>query len=173
VPAAIVIGIGDLYQRDGGVARAVVDLLAGRGLDATLVSSDGETSALVDLMRDRDLVFLVDTVRAEPSHPGRVHRIVVTRPMAARACGAGPHGADVSRAVDQVLDSKHPPRRMVVFAVESADTTPGYGLTAAVAAAARRVADGIAADLPSRESSSPWLNCPAPRFSARYRLPNT
>jgi hydrogenase maturation protease len=151
LPAAIVIGVGDPYRRDDGVGRAVVDLLAGRGLDATLVSCNGRAAALVELMRDRDLAFLVDAVQAEPSHPGRVHRIVVTRPMAARACGAGPHGSDVSRAVALALEAEHPPHRMVVFAVESAETSPGHGLSEAVAAAARRVADEIAAELPSLE----------------------
>jgi hydrogenase maturation protease len=149
LPAAIVIGVGDPHRHDDGVGRAVVDLLAGRGLDVTLVSSNGESSALVELMRDRDVVFLVDAVEAEPSNPGRVHRILATRPMGARACGAGPHGADVSRALQSVLDAEHPPRRMVVFAVESAGTRPGYGLSAAVAHAARRVADEIAAELSS------------------------
>jgi hypothetical protein len=71
--------------------------------------------------------------------------------MAARACGAGPHGVDVSRAVALALSAEHPPRRMVVFAVESADTRPGHGLSEAVAAAARRVADEIAAELPTLE----------------------
>jgi hydrogenase maturation protease len=154
LPAAIVVGVGDPHRRDDGVGRAVVDLLAGRGLDVTLVASDGEASALVELMWDRELAFLVDAVRAEPSHPGRVHRIVASRPMAARACAVGSHGVDVSRAVDTILGSAHPPRRMVIFAVESADTAPGYGLSAAVAAAARRVADQIASELSSRQVGS-------------------
>ena len=154
LPAAIVVGVGDRHRRDDGVGRAVVDLLAGRGLDVTLVASDGESAALVELIRDRDLVFLVDTVRAEPAHPGRVHRIVATRPIGARACGAGLHGVDVRRAVDLILGSEHPPLRMVVFAVEAADTGAGYGLSAAVTAAARRVADEIAAELPACQVGS-------------------
>jgi hydrogenase maturation protease len=162
LPAAIVVGVGDPYRRDDGVGGAVVDLLAGRGLDATLVASDGETSALVELMRDRVLVFLVDAVRAVPAHPGRVHRIVATRPMAVRACAAGPHGADIGRAVDLILAAERPPSRMVVFAVETADTGPGFGLSAAVAAAARRVADEIAAELPARHVGSFGPACPGP-----------
>jgi hydrogenase maturation protease len=150
-PAAIVVGVGDPHRRDDGVGSAVVDLLAGGGLDATLVSSDGEASALVELIRDRDLAFLVDAVDARPPHPGRVHRIVATRPMAARACGAGRHGTAVTRAVTVALKADRPPRRMVVFAVESGDTRPGCGLSEAVAAAARRLADEIAAELRSFE----------------------
>jgi len=169
LPAAIVVGVGDPHRRDDGVGSAVVDLLAGRGLDATLVTSGGETSALVDLMRDRDVAFLVDAVRAEPAHPGRVHRIVATRPIAARACAAGPHGADVGRAVDLVLAAERPPRRMVVFAVETADTGPGRGLSAAVAAAARRVADEIAADLPARQVGSFGPGRGRPRPAAWFK----
>ena len=47
---AVVVGIGDPQRRDEGVGPAVVDLLAGRDLDATLVSSTGETSALVNIL---------------------------------------------------------------------------------------------------------------------------
>jgi hydrogenase maturation protease len=149
---AVVVGIGDRHRRDDGVGPAVVDLLAGRGLDATLVSSDGETSALVELLRGRDLAFLVDTVQAEPSHPGRVHRFVVTRPAYAHVCAAASHGNAVSRAVDLVRQFDRQPNQMVVFAIESADTGHGSGLSAAVAAAARRVAEEIAAEIPPQPS---------------------
>lgn len=146
---AVVVGIGDPQRRDDGVGPAVVDLLAGRDLDAMLVSSDGGTSALVDILRDRNLAFLVDAVRAQPSHPGRVHRLVVMRPGYTQVC-AGSHGTTVSRAMDLVRKSGRQPLRMVVFAIESADTGPGRGLSAPVAAAARRVADQIAAEIPTR-----------------------
>ena len=56
--------------------------------------------------------------------------------------------AAMSRAMDLLRRSDRQPRRMVVFAVESADTGPGIGLSAPVAAAARRVADEIAAEIP-------------------------
>jgi hydrogenase maturation protease len=150
LPTAVVVGVGDRHRRDDGAGAAVLNLLAGRGLDATLVHSDGETSALVDILNRRDLVFLVDTVQAEPSHPGRVHRVVVTRPAYANVCAAGRHGTHVSRAIDVLQQNGGQPRRMVVFAVESADTGPGTGLSAPVAAAARRVADEIAAEIPAR-----------------------
>ena len=91
-----------------------------------------------------------DTVRAQPAHPGRVHRFVVLRPTYAHVCAAGRRGPDVSHAVDLLRQSGRQPRRMVVFAVESADTGPGIGLTAPVAAAARPVADEIAAEIPVR-----------------------
>jgi len=146
---AVVVGVGDAHRRDEGVGRAVVDLLAGRGLDATLVGADGECSALADVLRDHDLAFLVDSVRAEPSHPGRVHRVVVVRPVSAQVCAAGAHGPDVCRAVEQVRSEGGMPIRMVVFAIESAETGPGQGLSAPVAAAAHRVADEIAADIPA------------------------
>jgi hydrogenase maturation protease len=147
---AVVVGVGDAHRRDDGFGPAVIDLLAGRGLDATLVSSDGESSALVHLWRDRDLAFLIDTVHAVPSHPGRVHRFVITRPSYAHICAASRRGSQVSRAVDVLHESGGQPRLMIVFAVESADTRPGTGLSAAVAAAARRVADEIAAEIPAR-----------------------
>jgi hydrogenase maturation protease len=147
---AVVIGVGDPRRRDDGVGAAVVDLLSGRGLDATTVASAGECSALTELLTDRALAFLVDTVHAEPSHPGRVHRFVVLRPAYAHVCAAGRRGSDISRAMELLRQSARQPHRMVVFAVEAADTGPGTGLSAPVAAAARRVADEIAAEIPAR-----------------------
>jgi hydrogenase maturation protease len=146
-PRPVVIGLGDRYRHDDGVGIAVIDHLCGRGLDATLVGSDGETSALLDLWSGRDTVFLIDAVHAEPAHPGRVHRLVVTRPAPERARAAGLRGADLGSAVDLARATGRQPDRMIVFAVEAENSGQGRGLTAAVAAAARRVADEIAAEI--------------------------
>jgi hydrogenase maturation protease len=118
----LVAGLGDSQRHDYGVGSAVLRHLRGRGLNATLVSCDGGASALAGLWRDRDLAILVDPVCADPSHPGRVHRLVIPR------SGAG---------------------RLLVYAVEVGDISDGSGLTPAVAAAARRVADSIAAEIGS------------------------
>jgi len=116
----LVTALGDVNRHDYGVGPAVLQHLAGRGLDVTLVGSDAEDSSLVNLWRGHDLAILVDPVQAEPCHPGRVHRLVMARP------GVG---------------------RLIVFAVEAGDTADGPGLSPAVAAAARRVADAIAAEI--------------------------
>lgn len=146
-PPVVVVGVGNTNRHDDAVGLAVLDHLRGRGLNATLVGSDGTASALVDLWRDRELAILVDAVRAEPSHPGRVHRLIVPRPAPERARAARLDGTDLERAVELARTTDKQPERLIVFAVEAGDTRAGRGLSAAVAAAARRVADEIAADI--------------------------
>lgn len=116
----LVAALGDANRHDDGVGAAVLQHLAGRGLDVTLVDTDAAEPGLADLGEGYDLAIVVDPVRAEPCHPGRVHRLVMAKPDTGR---------------------------LIVFAVETADTADGPGLSPAVAAAARRVADAIAAEI--------------------------
>jgi hydrogenase maturation protease len=116
----LVAALGDTNLHDNGVGPAVLQHLAGRGLDVTLVSCDAETTASADFWRDHDLAILVEPICVQPCHPGRVHRMVMPRP------GAG---------------------SLLVFAVETGDVGNGQGMSPAVAAATRRVADAIAAEL--------------------------
>jgi Ni,Fe-hydrogenase maturation factor len=137
VRRTVVAALGDDNHHDFGVGPAVLRHLRGRGLDVTLVSSDAEDPAMVEFSPGPDPVIVVDPVRAEPCHPGRVHRFVMSR-----AEGTG---------------------NLIVFAVEAGDTADGPGLSPAVAAAARRVADAIAAEIGS--APSPELD-----LAARWSL---
>ena len=53
-----------------------------------LVITDGEPTRLIEAWTGAALAVVVDAVRAQPPHPGRVHRFVVDRPGA----GAGTDG---------------------------------------------------------------------------------
>jgi hydrogenase maturation protease len=136
----VVAALGDDNQHDLGVGPAVLRHLRGRGLDLTLVHYDAAEPALVEFPPSPDAVIVVDPVRAEPCHPGRVHRFVMSRPD------------DTGT--------------LVVFAVEAGDTAAGAGLSPAVAAAARRVADAIAAEIGAARSPAVEL---AARWSSAHR----
>jgi hydrogenase maturation protease len=155
-PVAVVIGIGNPYRKDDGVGPAVVELLRNRGQqNATLVESDGEAAALIALWDRQRLAILVDAIQADPPHPGRVHRLVVPRPAAERARAASSHGSDLGDAVELARELDRLPGRMVVFGIEAADVTFGVGLTPAVATAAFRVADEIAAEIDTERRTVP------------------
>jgi hydrogenase maturation protease len=136
----VVAALGDDNHHDFGVGPAVLQHLRGRGLDISLVDSDAEEPGQVGFSMSDDPVFVVDPIRAEPCHPGRVHRFVMS----------GPDGVGA----------------LVVFAVETGDTAVGAGLSPAVAAAARRVADAISAEIGSAESPAVQLSA---RWSAAHR----
>jgi len=144
----VVIGVGNPCRRDDGIGPAVIERLRREGLDGvTLAESDGEAGALIVLWDRRRLAILVDAMRAEPAHPGRVHRLVVPRPSGERARAASSHAMDTGEAVALARELDRLPERMVVFGVEVDDTSFGTGFTPAVADAVERVAAEIAMEV--------------------------
>lgn len=146
----VVIGVGNPYRRDDGFGPAVVTLLRGRRLPGVeLAESDGEMGALIELWTGAALAVVVDAVRAQPSRPGRVHRLSAHHPAylsgyTRSSVAASTHGVDLGEAVElaRVLDRM--PDRLLLFAAEVAEVGFGVGLTPAVAAAASAVAAEVA-----------------------------
>ncbi|TMM39775.1 MAG: hydrogenase maturation protease [Actinobacteria bacterium] len=144
----VVIGVGNPYRRDDGVGSAVAELL--RDLPGVEVAQSlGETTDLMELWDGADLAILVDAilvdaVRTGPARPGRIHRLSVP----AAGCGAAStHGPGLGEAVElaRVLDRL--PARLVLYAVEVTDVGHGRGLSLPVAAASRRLAERIRAEV--------------------------
>ena len=144
----VVIGVGNPYRRDDGVGSAVAELL--RDLPGVEVAQSlGETTDLMELWDGADLAILVDAilvdaVRTGPARPGRIHRLSV--PAAGRGA-ASTHGPGLGEAVElaRVLDRL--PARLVLYAVEVTDVGHGRGLSLPVAAASRRLAERIRAEV--------------------------
>jgi hydrogenase maturation protease len=144
----VVIGVGNAYRSDDGVGPEVVNLLRDKGpAGVALEYSLGGTAELIDMWAGVRLAVLVDAVRAQPAHPGRVHHLVVPDMHTERIRAASSHGIDLGEAVElaRVLDRL--PERLELFAIEVDNVALGTGLSEPVAAAARRVADEIHAML--------------------------
>ncbi|GLZ27917.1 peptidase M52 [Lentzea sp. NBRC 105346] len=127
--SSIVIGVGNEFRRDDGVGPAVARELTRLGAPAAV--SDGDPVRLMETWDGANLVIIVDAVRCAPSTPGRWHRTSLPHSIPA----ASSHGFGVPEAVElaEALDRK--PERLIVFAVEVADTGFGTELSPAVAAA--------------------------------------
>jgi hydrogenase maturation protease len=177
----VVIGIGNEFRRDDGAGPAVVGRL--RGLvppGVELVIADGEPTRLLEAWTGATLAVVVDAVRAEPAHPGRVHRFVVERPGAGVAQTASSHGFGLDDAIALALVLDRMPGRLIVHAIEAGDLTQGPGLTPAVDMAVSVVStailDDIRADrrlpagLPAARRKSRLLGTLAPRRLAGRRL---
>jgi hydrogenase maturation protease len=144
----VVIGVGNEFRRDDGAGPAVVGRLrdlAPPGVD--LVVTDGEPTRLMEAWTGAALAVVVDAVRAQPAHPGRVHRFVMDRPGAGSARAASSHGLGLDDAVSLALALDRMPGRLIVHAIEASDLAQGTGLTPAVAAAVGPVASAILEDL--------------------------
>ena len=147
---AVVIGIGNEFRRDDGAGPAVIGQLRGRvPAGVRLVVTDGEPARLIDAWTGAALAVVVDAVRAEPPHPGRVHRFVVDRPGTPAGRAASSHGFGLDEAIALAAALDRMPGRLIVHAIEAADLTQGPGLTPAVAAAVDVVARAILDDIRS------------------------
>jgi hydrogenase maturation protease len=144
----VVIGVGNEFRRDDGAGPAVIDRLRDLVPDGVeLVITDGEPTRLIEAWTGAALAVVVDAVRAEPSHPGQVHRFVVDRPGAGGARTASSHGFGLDDAIALAAALDRMPGRLIVHAIEAADLTQGPGLTPAVAAAVSIVATAILGDV--------------------------
>jgi hydrogenase maturation protease len=144
----VVIGVGNEFRRDDGAGPAVVARLRDRvppGVE--LVLTDGEPTRLVEAWTGAALAVVIDAVRAQPPHPGRVHRFVLDRPGAGPTRAASSHGFGLDDAVRLALVLDRMPGRLVVHAIEAADLTQGPGLTPLVAAAIDDVAGAVLTDI--------------------------
>ncbi len=151
LPAGVVvIGVGNEFRRDDGVGPWVLDALRPSvPARVRLVASDGEPVRLIEEWAGADLAVVVDAVLAgDPGAPGRTHRLVIGQAAGGQPASAvSSHGLGVGEAVGLAEALGMLPRRLVLHAVEVSDCGYGVGLTPAVAAAARRLAAAVLADL--------------------------
>jgi hydrogenase maturation protease len=135
-----VIGIGNEIRHDDGAGPTVVQRLAELNLPGvSLTVTDGEPSRLIELWSEADLVVIVDAVRNDPARPGRIHQLIVDRPVGGSTDIATSHEFRLNRAINLVITLTRLPRRLVILTVEGADFTPGVGLTPNVAASIDRL----------------------------------
>lgn len=151
---AVVLCIGNAFRRDDGVGPAVADALGQRLPDALpgtdVVALDGEPARLVDAWTEVEVAVVVDACRSG-APPGTVTRLEIDRdgppPALAPVAVTSTHAASVGEAIALGRALGRMPARVVVYAVEGEDFSPGPGLSDPVAAVVDEVADHIVAEL--------------------------
>ncbi|MFJ9535946.1 hydrogenase maturation protease [Streptomyces sp. NPDC101225] len=144
-----VIGVGNEFRRDDGVGWAVLARLRERAARAPLppgsvhATCDGDPGRLIGLWEDADLAVVVDAAHAHPGTPGRVHRLELDGGLLAQSSTTSSHGLGLGEAVELARALGRLPRRLVVYAVEGADSSLGTGLSPAVAAAVEPLARAV------------------------------
>ena len=147
---AVVIGIGNEFRRDDGAGPAVLARLDGQVPGGvTLLVSDGEPAGLIEAWTGAPLAVIVDAVRAEPTVPGRLHRLVLHQAGAAGVRPVSSHGLGLDTAIGLAWALGRMPGTLIVHAVEAADLGQGPGLTPAVAAVIDTLAAAVLRDLRS------------------------
>ncbi|MCX4673688.1 hydrogenase maturation protease [Streptomyces sp. NBC_01381] len=144
-----VIGVGNEFRRDDGVGWVMIDRLRERAADrplppgALLATCDGDPARLIGLWEGADLAVVVDAAHAHPAHPGRVHRLTLDAGELDRPRTTSSHGLGLGEAVELARVLGRLPGRLVVYAVEGADTALGTGLSPSVEAVVEPLADDI------------------------------
>ncbi len=163
----VVIGVGNPYRCDDGVGPAVLELLVARGVpEVLLAASLGDTAELIELWDGARLAIVVDALRVESPHPGRVHRVVVRDPPGGHGGAASSHAMDLGEAVELARVLGRMPAELVLYVIEVSRVGYGEGLSSAVDAAARRVARDVATELASAKASR--RNDGAPRRAGTF-----
>lgn len=144
-PRALVLGVGNPSRRDDGVGWAVAQHLtrfAGEPLaPATRRSLEvrtlqGDAAELVEAWKGVDTVVLIDAGHSG-SAAGTIHRFDAVRDrLPAHWESASTHGMGVAAAVELARALGSLPRRLVVYAIEGDDFTPGTELSPEVRRAA-------------------------------------
>ncbi|MBC9715937.1 hydrogenase maturation protease [Streptomyces sp. TRM66268-LWL] len=135
-----VIGVGNEFRRDDGVGWAVVARLRERASGCplppgtVLAECDGEPGRLIGLWEGAGLALVVDAAHAHPGRPGRIHRLQLDAEALSSPPTTSSHGLGLGEAVELARELGRLPDRLVVFAVEVADTSLGTGLSAQVEA---------------------------------------
>lgn len=131
----LIIGAGAERRHDDAVGPAVIERLRWAGFSLSMLpTGHGVPGTLRQHWRRADLAIVVAAARNDPAHPGRIHTLVTDLP-------------DQRPGEDVVRELTGMPRRVVVYAVEGADFTPGPGLSPVVSAAADRLTQLIARQL--------------------------
>lgn len=146
--SAVVIGIGNEFRRDDGAGPAVLARLDGRvPAGVRLLASDGEPARLIEAWAGMPLAVIVDAVRAEPTVPGRLHRLVLHQGGTAGAGPVSSHGLGLDSAIGLARALGRMPGKLIVHAVEAADFGQGPGLSPGVAAVLNALTDAVLRDL--------------------------
>lgn len=135
-----VVGVGNDFRRDDGVGWTVVARLRERAETrplppgTVLAACDGDPGRLIGLWQGAALAVVVDAAHAHPGTPGRVHRLEIEAECLAQPSATSSHGLGLGEAVELARLLGLLPERLVVYAVEGAETDFGAGLSPAVAA---------------------------------------
>jgi len=152
-----VIGLGNTYAHDDGVGPAVAAAL---GADAPegirVIELDGEPARVIEAWAGTPLTIVIDASRSG-TEPGTVRRLegadlAEGGVLAAAGRRSSSHALGVAEALELGRALGRLPARLVVFAVEGHDASPGPGLSASVAAAVPELVVAVRHDLRAVEA---------------------
>ena len=117
-----------------------------------VVISDGEPAGLLEAWAGAGLAVVVDAIHRVPASPGSIHRVTAGQ-LEADGTAGSLHGLGMPDALRLGRVLGRLPRRVVILAVEAADTGAGTELSKPVATALPEVVAAVMAELKPAKSS--------------------
>jgi hydrogenase maturation protease len=142
------IGVGNPLRGDDAAGLLAARALRARGAGGIEVRElEGEPLDLIEAWQEAEAVLVADAV-ASGGEPGEVHRIdTAMGPLPAALAGPSTHALGLAEAVELGRALGRLPRRLVVYGIEAGRFETGAEPSAAVRAAAERVAAVAAEEL--------------------------
>jgi hydrogenase maturation protease len=153
----LIVCCGNADRGDDALGPACADRLEAAGIPVRCLSADA--FSLLDLIRGKSHVILVDAVVTGQAPPGAIHRWEAPPPGIVRqGPGASTHGFGLAEALQLAARLNALPGRLSVFGVEAAAFEWGEPLTPAVEAALPALVQSVMeewnAALPPRKSAA-------------------
>ena len=148
---AVVIGIGNAYRHDDAAGLMVARRLKEQNLDSCVVyEQSGEGTALMDLWKGAEHVVVIDAVQSGAA-PGTIHRFDADlNPLPASVFRDSTHSFGLMEAVELSRALKQLPSDVVIYGIEGQNFEAGTGLSPAVQAAVKDLAESLQQQMKSR-----------------------
>ncbi len=142
-----IIGVGNLYRQDDSAGiLAARRLIAKNQLSAEIVESSGEGADLLELMRDRDEVLIIDAVSSGQT-PGFIHRFDIRSQSIPRDTLPGSsHAFGVAEALEMARTLGTLPASCTVYGIEGKSFNFGTALSPGVTGAIDQVVDELSCE---------------------------
>ena len=143
-----VIGIGNEHRGDDAIGLLVARKLMEKSISsATVIELDGETTNLIDAMKNKSAAILVDAMQSG-SGVGAVSRFDAgTDPLPMNFFRCSTHLISVGETVELARALGHLPKYVIVYGIEGARFEPGSDLSAEVVSALNKVVEQVSDEI--------------------------
>jgi hydrogenase maturation protease len=143
-----VIGIGNEFRGDDAAGLIVVrQLKENSPAKVNFLEQNGEATALMDAMKQKSAVILVDAVQSG-AEAGTIHRYDASeKSMPAEFLRCSTHNFSVHDAIEMARALEQLPPQLIVYGIEGSHFEPGAELSPSVQIAVANAAEQINGEL--------------------------
>jgi hydrogenase maturation protease len=141
----LIIGLGNPFRNDDGAGWLVAQRLRALELPgATVVESDADGAALMEIWKGVEPVIVIDAAHAG-APPGTIHKLDArAQNIPARLFGhSSTHAIVLAAAVELARTLNQLPTRLLIYGIEGENFGPGQSLSPAILRAVDQVVEQI------------------------------